>query len=129
MDPIRTYLADDKLPSDYKEADRIKRRVNWFILYDGILYKRSFTRSLLRCLTPEVGKKILEELHEGVCSSHVGGCTIAVTTICTGYYWPSFYKDAMNLVYACDKCQKFASVQRLPTTPLTPIISPLPFVT
>jgi len=35
----------------------------------------------------------------------------------------------MNLVRTCDKCLKFASVQRLPTTPLTPIVSPLLFAT
>ena len=39
MDPICTYLANSMLPSDHKEADYVKKRVNWFILYDGILYK------------------------------------------------------------------------------------------
>ena len=82
-------MADGTLPSDSKEADRVKRRANWFILCDGILYKRSYTRLLLRCVTTEVGKKILEELYEGVCSFHIRGRALAVTTMRTGYYWPS----------------------------------------
>ena len=43
MEPIRAYLADGTLPTDSREAEKIKRRSNWFVLYEGILYKRSFT--------------------------------------------------------------------------------------
>ena len=86
MDPIRMYLADEMLPPDPKEANRAKRRANWFILYDGILYKRSYARPLLRYMTPEMGKKVLEELYEGVCNSHIGGRALSVTVIRIGYY-------------------------------------------
>jgi len=49
MDPIRTYLANGTLPMDSKEVDRVKRLANWFILYDGILHKRSVVAtSMLR---------------------------------------------------------------------------------
>ena len=70
MDPIRTCPTDGTLPLDPKEADKGRKRSNWFILYEGILYKRSFVRPLLCFVTPEDGKKILEELHEGICSTH-----------------------------------------------------------
>jgi len=129
MEPIRAYLADGTLPTDAKEAEKVKKRSNWFILYEGILYKRSFARPLLRCVTPADGQRILEELHQGICSSHAGGRALAVTTIRTGYYWPSIREDAMTLVRTCDKCQKFAPVQRAPSTIMTPIVSPLPFAT
>ena len=33
MDPIRTYFTDGN-----KEVDKVKKRSNWFILYEGILY-------------------------------------------------------------------------------------------
>ena len=54
---------------------------------------------------------------------------LAVTTIRTRYYRLSLREDAMSLVCKCDKCQKFALAQRMPTTSLTPITSPLPFAT
>jgi len=44
MDPICAYLTDSTLPSNLKEADHVKQRSNWFILYDGLLYKRSFAQ-------------------------------------------------------------------------------------
>jgi len=107
MDHIRVYLTKGKLLSDPKEADEVKKRSNWFILYEGILYKRSFARPLLRCVTPEDGRRVLEELYEGICSTHARGRALAVTAIRTVYYWPNLREDAMMLVQTCDKCQKF----------------------
>ena len=80
MDPIRVYLVDGALLADQKEAGQVKRRSRWFILYKGILYKRSYTWPLLRCVTPEKGKKILEELHEGVCSTPVSYTHLTLPT-------------------------------------------------
>jgi len=41
MDPICTDLTDGILLVDPKEANRVKKRSNWFIPYEGIQYKRS----------------------------------------------------------------------------------------
>jgi len=129
MGPIFAYLADGTLPANSKETHRVKRWSNWFILYERILYKRSFARPLLRCVTPDEGKRILKELHEGICSAHTRGRTLAVMAIRTGYYWLSLREDAMTQVRTYDKCQKFAPIQQVPSTPVTPIISPLPLTT
>ena len=86
-----------------KKADHVKWWANWVILYDGVLYKQSYSWLLLRCMTPEIGKKILEKLHERMCSSHIGGHALVVRTIRTDYYWRSLRKDATNLVRTCEK--------------------------
>jgi len=44
------------------------------------------------------------------------------------YYWPTLRVDAIEMVKKCDKYQRFAPVHHQPTTPLTMIHSPLPFV-
>jgi len=111
MEPIRAYLTDGTLPSDPKEADKVKKRSNWFILYKGILYKKSFAQTLLRCVTLEEGRRVLEELYECIYSTHAGGHTLAVMAIRTGYYWPCLREDAMTLVRTCDKCQKFVPIK------------------
>ena len=77
-------------------------------------------------MTPEEGKKILEELHEGICSARTEGRILAVMAIQTGYDWPNLREDAMTLVWTCDKCQKFAPIQQVPSTPMTPIVNHLP---
>jgi len=53
----------------------------------------------------------LEELHEGICSTHTGGRAFAFTAIQTGHYWPSLWEHAMTLVRTCDKCVKFVPIQ------------------
>ena len=111
MEPTRAYLADGTLPSDPKEANKVKKRSNWFILYEGIIYKRSCAQALLWCVTLVEEKRILEELHEGIRSTHAGGHSLAITTIRIGYYWPSLREDVMTLVWTCDKCQKFTLIQ------------------
>ena len=59
MDSIRMYLADGTLPLDPKEADRMKKGANWFILYGEMLYKCSYAHPLLRCVTLEMDKRSL----------------------------------------------------------------------
>jgi len=80
-------------------------------------------------VTPEEGRRVLEELHEGICNTHAGGRALAITAIQTGYYWPNLRVDVITLVRTCDKCQKFAPIQQVPSTTMTPIVSPLPFTT
>ena len=67
MDPLVSYLRDGTLPLNPKDVNRIEKKAQWFTLYEGILYKKAFAHPLLRCTTPDEGRKILEEIHEGEC--------------------------------------------------------------
>ena len=58
MQPPMNYLHNETLLKDMKEADRIKKRFGWFLLYEGILYKKVFSYPLLRCAISEEGKRI-----------------------------------------------------------------------
>jgi len=37
MDLLVSYLRDDTLPPDPKDANRIEKKAQWFTLYEGIL--------------------------------------------------------------------------------------------
>jgi len=124
MDPLVSYLQDGTLPSDPKDASRVRKKAQWFTLYEGILYKKAFAQPLLRCATPDEGRKILEEIHDGECGAHIGGRTLAAKALRTGYYWLTLRADAIEMVRKCDKCQRFAPVHHQPSTPLTAIHSP-----
>ena len=65
MNPLVNYLRDGTIPLDSKDASRIKKKSQWFMLYEGVLYKRAFTQPFLRCTTPEEGRIILEDICEG----------------------------------------------------------------
>ncbi|XP_056691678.1 uncharacterized protein [Spinacia oleracea] len=97
MDPIIAYKVDGTLPDDSSLAAKIQKKSSWFEWWNGVLYKKSFSRPLLRCVTPEKGKEILDDFHQGLCSSHIGGRALAEKALRTGYYWPTLREDALAL--------------------------------
>ncbi|XP_056685866.1 uncharacterized protein [Spinacia oleracea] len=127
MDDIVNFKMNGVLPDDTKQAKRLQKKCAWFEIWNGTLYKKAFSRPLLRCVTPENGHKVLEDLHQGLCSSHIGGRALAEKALRTGYYWPTLKEDALDLVKRCDKCQRFAHLIRRSAQKLTPITSPIPF--
>jgi ribonuclease HI len=128
MSPILAYLKEDILPTDRKEADRIRRIApRYWVSKEGYLYRRSFTGPYLRCVHPDTVQNLLWEIHEGVCGGHTGGRSLAHRAIGQGYWWPYMQKDAAQYVKQCDKCQRFAPSIHQPAASLNPIASPWPF--
>ena len=72
IDPLVTYLKDGVLPLDAKEARKLKNQASQYILYEGKLYKRSYSLPLLKCLRPSEADFALREVHEGVYKNHMG---------------------------------------------------------
>jgi ribonuclease HI len=105
MDPILSYLVDNKLPEDRKEAKMIKRKApKYWVSKEGLLYRRSFTEPYLLCVRPEMIQNFLFEIHEGICGSHTRGRSLAHRAISQGYWWPYMQADALKYVRECDKC-------------------------
>uniref|UniRef100_A0A2N9FA17 Uncharacterized protein n=1 Tax=Fagus sylvatica TaxID=28930 RepID=A0A2N9FA17_FAGSY len=128
MDPILSYLVDNKLPEDKKEAKMIKRKApKYWVSKEGSLYRRSFTGPYLLCVRPEMTQNFLFEIHEGICGSHTGGRSLAHRAISQGYWWPYMQADALKYVRECDKCQRFAPMIHQPAIELNPLSSPWPF--
>ena len=127
MDPIWDYLVYSKLPSDPKEASKLRARSARFTVHQGTLYKRGFSAPILKCVGKEDANYILREAHEGICGNHIGAQTLAGKTLRQGYYWPTMLKDAIKLVRKCKACQKHAMISHLPSEPLTSVTCPWPF--
>ena len=127
MDPIWDYLVDGTLPSNPKEASKLRARSARFTIHRGTLYKRGFSAPILKCVRKEDANYILREAHEGICGNHIGAQTMAGKTLRQGYYWPTMLKDTTELVRKCKACQEHAKISHLPSKPLTSITSPWPF--
>ena len=48
-----------------------------FFLDEDILYKKSKDQILLRCVDIDKAKKIVHEIHKGVCGTHASGHIMA----------------------------------------------------
>ena len=127
MDPIWDYLVEGTLPSDLKEASKLKAKSARFTVHRRNLYKRGFSTPILKCIGKGDSNYILREVHEGICDNHIGARTLARKTLRQGYYRPIMLKDAIQLVRKCKACQEHANISYLPSEPLTSITSPWSF--
>ena len=122
------FLKDDILPEEKSEAEKIRRNATRFWLSeDHKLYKRSYSGPYLLCIHPEASEPLLEELHEGICGSHIGGKSMLHRAFTQGYWWPGMQKEALEYVKKCDQCQRFAPNIHQPEGVLNPLTSPWPF--
>ena len=71
MDPIWDYLLNGILPSDPKEASKLRAMSAKFSLLRGTLYKRGFSTPLLKFIGEEDANYVLREVHEGICGNHI----------------------------------------------------------
>jgi len=91
------------------------------------LYTRAYSKPLLKCVTKEQEKYVLEEINEGVCGSHSGARTMAAKMLGDGYFWPTVPSDYIEYVKKCAKCQKHDPLSHLKCEALHNIVSPWSF--
>ena len=128
MDPIVKFLKNDILPKEKSNAEKIRRNAPQFWLSkDHKLYKRSYSEMYLLCIHPEASELLLEELHEGICRSHIGGRSLSHRAITLGYWWPGMQKEALEYAKKCDQCQRFALNIHQLGGDFNPLSSPWPF--
>ena len=113
------YIKDQVLPPGIKkddtEAIRIMRRSKNYILVDDKLYKQGTGSSILmKCVTTEEWKEILQEAHKGICGNHAASRTLVRKVFISGFYRPTALSDAEALVRWCQGCQYFAKQNHLP---------------
>ena len=67
--PIWDYLTRQFLPRDTDEAAKIRRMSSRFAVFNGALFRKGFSSPWQKCLGAVEAKKVLQEIHEGVCGS------------------------------------------------------------
>ena len=129
MTPYRHYIADEILPAEPEEGKKIKRNSARYTLVDGVLFRHGFTHSILTCMSEDECTRIMSELHEGICGSHIGGRSLASKVVCAGFYWPTVREDCVQYAQQCKQCQLHADWHKAPPKKLKSIYSPWPFHT
>ncbi|XP_072062007.1 uncharacterized protein [Arachis hypogaea] len=71
-----------------KSPKLFQRRASIFTIIGDDLYRRGFSRPLLKCLGDEEATLAMEEAHEGICGTHIGGRSLSTKILRAGYYWP-----------------------------------------
>ena len=98
-----------------------------YLIVDNTLYHRGVDSILRHCLTHDEAEVVLNDFHGGACGGHLSGISTAQKILRVGYFWPSIFKDCVNVVKKCHTCQMFARNMRSHPTMLHPIITVSPF--
>jgi hypothetical protein len=71
---------------DEARTTRMTARARSYMMIDGILYKKGVVQPLLRCILQSEGRELLQEIHSGICGSHIGLRALSAKAIRQGFY-------------------------------------------
>ena len=99
--PYLNFLTNKELPDDEVLRRQIVRRAKAFTIINGELYKRSTTGIYQRCISPDEGRNLLDEIHSGVCGHHASSRALVAKAFRQGFYWLTTKEDAEHIVKTC----------------------------
>jgi ribonuclease HI len=126
-DDWRKEIVDYLENPSRKVSRKLRYKAIKFVLIDGRLFYKSLDRVLLQCLGHEEAKKMMSEVHNGLCGTHQSAYRMKWVIRHIGWYWPTMLEDCFEYYKGCQECQKFGNIQRAPASALNPIIKPWPF--
>src|SRR4051812_872991 len=109
-------------------ARQIIRRSQSFVLINGELHRQNPADVFQRCVSPEEGRAILNEIHSGDYGHHAGSRSLVAKAYRHGFYWLTAHADAEAIVKKCDGCQHYAKQAHVPAQELRMIRITWPFV-
>jgi hypothetical protein len=93
-------------------------------LVNDELYWRAANDTRMKCITPEEGQIILQDIHVGVYGCHTSVKSLVGKMYRQGFFWLTTVSDADSIVCRCEGCQffarqKYVSSHQLQTIPIT----------
>ena len=83
---IMAYLRAHYEPSDEAEEKRLSQRAKGYVILQGELYKSGVVTPWLTCIPVAQGVKLLNEIHSGICGSHIGVRPLAAKAYRQGFF-------------------------------------------
>nr|GEY58936.1 reverse transcriptase domain-containing protein [Tanacetum cinerariifolium] len=79
---------------------------------DPYLFRTCSDQIIRCCVAGQEAIDILKACHSGPIRGHYGASYTAKKIFDSGFYWPSIYKDAFEIVKHCDSCQRQGKVSQ-----------------
>ncbi|GJV24006.1 reverse transcriptase domain-containing protein [Tanacetum coccineum] len=73
---------------------------------DPYLFRICADQIIRRCVFGQESLEILKACHEGPTGGHHSANITARKVFDAGFFWPTIYKDAYELIKSCDACQR-----------------------
>ncbi|GJS61709.1 reverse transcriptase domain-containing protein [Tanacetum coccineum] len=79
---------------------------------DPYLFKICADQVIRRCVHGQEAINILTACHNGPTGGHHGANYTAKKVFDSGFYWPTIYRDAHDMVKSCDSCQRQGKISQ-----------------
>nr|GEW02215.1 reverse transcriptase domain-containing protein [Tanacetum cinerariifolium] len=100
-----------QIPNDPKDQEK----TTFTCPYGTFAYKRmpfGLYQIIRRCVAGQEAIDILKACHSGPIGGHYGANYTATKVFDSGFYLPTIYKDASELVKHCDSCQRRGKISQ-----------------
>ncbi|GJW72911.1 reverse transcriptase domain-containing protein [Tanacetum coccineum] len=77
---------------------------------DPYLFRTCADQIIRRCVFGQEALEILKACHEGPTGGHHSANITARKVFDAGFFWPTIYKDAYELIKSCDACQRQGNI-------------------
>ncbi|GKB59158.1 reverse transcriptase domain-containing protein [Tanacetum coccineum] len=94
----------------FQQKNKFVKDVKHYFWDDPFLFKICADQVIWRCVHGQKAIDILKACHNGRTGGHHGPNYTAKKVFDSGFYWPTIYRDAHDLVKSCDSCQRLRRI-------------------
>ncbi|GKE79263.1 reverse transcriptase domain-containing protein, partial [Tanacetum coccineum] len=111
---IANYLVGNVLVRGMSSQQQKKffKDVQHYFWDDPYLFRICADQIIRRCVDGNEAYDILEVCHHGPTEGHHGPNYTAKKVFDSGFYWPTIYRDAQDMVTHCDACQRQGKISQ-----------------
>nr|GEW82338.1 reverse transcriptase domain-containing protein [Tanacetum cinerariifolium] len=95
-----------------QQKSKFFKDVNHYFWDEPHLFKICDDQIIRRCVSGQKAIDILKACHSGPTGGHHGPNYTAKKVFDSGFYWPTIYRDAQNLVKNCNICQRQGKISQ-----------------
>ncbi|GJX01504.1 reverse transcriptase domain-containing protein [Tanacetum coccineum] len=95
-----------------QQKNKFFKDVKHYFWDDPYLFKICADQMIRRCVAGQEAIDILTACHSGPTGGHYGANYTAKKVFDSGFYWPTIYRDAHDLVTRCDTCQRQGKISQ-----------------
>jgi hypothetical protein len=96
-DDWRKEIVDYLRDPSRKVSRKLRYKDIKFVLLDDNLFYKSLDGVLLRCLGPEEAKRMMSEVHDGICGAHQSAYRIKWVIRQAGCFWRRYWRTALSI--------------------------------
>nr|GFA58478.1 reverse transcriptase domain-containing protein [Tanacetum cinerariifolium] len=95
-----------------QQKNKFFKDVKHYFWDDLFLFKICADQVIRRCVHDQEAVDILKACHNGPTGGHHRPNYTAKKVFDSGFYWPTIYRDAHDLVKSCDACQRQGKISQ-----------------